>query len=460
MKKILALLLALMMLASLVACSTKQGTPAPTDTQEPAQSENAGTETPEQPAQPETPAEIPTVTMLTFTDWYKSGWEALTAYIDEHAEELGFRLKIDIIAGGGEGEELVRAKFATGDLPDLLQTYGPKWLDHNAGVLDQIVPLQNVDMSEYSQDQLEEGHYIYDGQLYAVPMDSTSLVGIFYNKDVFAAAGIEAAPMTWDEFLDCCEKLKAIGVTPLYYSGADTWTLQCITHFGFNEDVVESGLSYTEFWNEMNTNKRHYSDAINFKNAIIMSKDMVEKGYVNSSFLSDTYDMAQTALAEGTAGMYCNGTWVYDEIAGKYPESADKIGSFILPLYEKNYTCSSMPGSVVMTAACKDQALGEKVLNFLASSEAQQIYATAQPGIYLNQKVTCELPEAYQTLYDEMLKGNSMEVWQNGNVYHYGDYHIHVQDYLAGGMDIDQVISLLDSDTADNAKAANDPNWN
>ena len=98
--------------------------------------------------------------------------------------------------------------------------------------------------------------------------------------------------------------------------------------------------------------------------------------------------MAQTALAEGTAGMYCNGTWVYDEIAGKYPESADKIGSFILPLYEKNYTCSSMPGSVVMTAACKDQALGEKVLNFLASSEAQQIYATAQPGIYLNQKVT------------------------------------------------------------------------
>ena len=295
MKKILALLLALMMLASLVACSTKQGTPAPADTQEPAQSENAGTETPEQPAQPETPAEIPTVTMLTFTDWYKSGWEALTAYIDEHAEELGFRLKIDIIAGGGEGEELVRAKFATGDLPDLLQTYGPKWLDHNAGVLDQIVPLQNVDMSEYSQDQLEEGHYIYDGQLYAVPMDSTSLVGIFYNKDVFAAAGIEAAPTTWDEFLDCCEKLKAIGVTPLYYSGADTWTLQCITHFGFNEDVVESGLSYTEFWNEMNTNKRHYSDAINFKNAIIMSKDMVEKGYVNSSFLSDTYDMAQTA---------------------------------------------------------------------------------------------------------------------------------------------------------------------
>ena len=438
MKKGIALALATMMVTSLAACGNTQDAVTSESTQP------AGTETKTEQAKTDT--EVPTVTMLTFTDWYKSGWEALSDYIDQNADDLGFRLKIDIIAGGGEGEELVRAKFATGDLPDLLQTYGPKWLDHNAGVLDQIVPLENVDMSEYSQDQLEEGHYIYNGQL--------------YNKDVFSEAGIEKAPTTWDEFLDCCEKLKAIGVTPLYYSGADTWTLQCITHFGFNEDVVESGLSYTEFWNEMNTNKRHYSDATNFKDAIIMSKEMVDKGYVNSSFLSDTYDMAQTALAEGTAGMYCNGTWVYDEIASKYPESADKIGSFILPLYKKNYTCSSMPGSVVMTSACKDQELGEKVLNFLASSTAQQIYATAQPGIYLNQKVSCELPEAYQTLYDEMLKGNSMEVWQNGNVYGYGDYHIHVQDYLAGGMDIDQVISLLDSDTADNAKAANDPNWN
>ena len=353
MRKILALLLTLVMFMSLIACGVKQEKNTSQETTVINEGNN------EKTSHSEELAEIPTVTMLTFTDWYKSGWEALSAYIDEHAEELGFRLKIDIIAGGGEGEELVRAKFATGDLPDLLQTYGPKWLDHNAGVLDHIVPLQNVDISEYSQDQLKEGHYIYNDQLYAVPMDSTSLVGIFYNKDVFAAAGINTVPTNWEEFLDCCEKLKAIGVTPLYYSGADTWTLQCITHFGFNEDVEKSGLSYTDFWDEMNTNKRHYSEAINFKNAIIMSKEMIDKGYVNSSFLSDTYDMAQTALAEGTAAMYCNGTWVYDEIAGKYPQAANKIGSFILPLYKKNYTCSSMPGSIVMTTSCKDRILGE-----------------------------------------------------------------------------------------------------
>lgn len=452
MKKLISLLLALVMVLSLCACSNGNAE-QPTE----GKTEVAATNAPEK--EDAKPAEIPTVSVLTFTDWYKTGWEALEAYIDEHAEELGFRLKIDIIAGGGEGEELVRAKFATGDLPDLLQTYGPKWLDLNADVLDQIVPLENVDMSEYDQTQLEEGKYIYKGTHYAVPMDSTSLVGVFYNKAVFEAAGI-TVPTTWDEFLDCCEKLKANGVTPLYYSGADSWTLQCITHFGFNQDVVDSGLSYTDFWNEMNTNQRHYVDATNFKNTIQMSKELIEKGYVNETFLSDTYDMAQTAVAEGTAAMHVNGTWVYDEIVGKYPEAADNIGSFILPLFETNYTPSSMPGSIVMTEACKDKELGEKVLNFLASSTAQQIYASAQPGIYLNKNVTCDLPEAYQSLYEQMLAGNSMECWQNSNAHGYGDYATHVQDYLAGGMDLDTVMELLDSDTASNAKAANDPNWN
>ncbi len=446
MKKILALLLVMVMTVSMAACSADNKSDNTAEISVAADSEKI--------------EEVPTVTLLTFTDWYKTGWEALSAYIDANAEELGFRLDVQMIAGGGEGEELLRAKFATGDLPDLLQSYGAKWLNNVAGVLDQMQVLENVDMSDYDQSMLEQGGFIWDGKLYGVPMDSTSLVGVFYNKSVFTNAGIEAVPTTWEEFLAVCDKLKASGVTPIYYSGADAWTLQCFTHFGFNQDVVESRISYREFWNEMNTNKKSYSEAKNFADAIVKSKEMVDKGYVNDTYLSDTYDMAQTALAEGTAGMYLNGTWVYDEIASKYPEAADQIGSFVLPLYDGvNYTCSSMPGAVGITEACKDTEAGQKALNFLASAEAQQIYATAQPGIYLNKKVKCELSDAYQTLYDAMSNGESMEVWQNGNLYGYGDYHIHLQDYLAGGMAVEEVIQMLDSDTAKNATAAEDPNW-
>ena len=457
MKKIIALLLVVAMVVSMAACSTEK---KPSNDIVKQEGETKGSDSDLGEKSDDTAKEIPTLTMLTFTDWYKSGWEALDAYIDENAERLGFRLDIQMIAGGGEGEELLRAKFATGDLPDLLQSYGAKWLNNVAGVLNQMQVLENVDMSEYDQSMLEQGGYIWDGKLYGIPVDSTSLVGVFYNKTVFANAGIEKAPTTWDEFLAVCDKIKASGVTPLYYAGADTWTLQCFTHFGFNQDVVDSGLSYREFWNEMNTNKRHYSDAKNFADAIKKSKDMIGLGYVNETYLSDTYDMAQTALAEGTAGMHVNGTWIYDEIASKYPEAADQIGSFVLPLNdERNYTCSSMPGAIGMTESCSNTEAGQKALNFLASKEAQQIYASAQPGIYLNKEVQSDLSDAYQTLADAMDNGNSMEVWQNGNLYGYGDYHIHVQDYLVGGMELSEVIELLDSDTAKNANAAEDSNW-
>ena len=73
-------------------------------------------------------------------------------------------------------------------------------------------------------------------------MDTTNLLGCFYNKDVFEEAGITELPTNWDEFTAVCEKIKAIGKTPLYYSGSDSWTLQCFTHFGFNKEVFDSGL--------------------------------------------------------------------------------------------------------------------------------------------------------------------------------------------------------------------------
>ena len=52
--------------------------------------------------------EVPTLTMLTFTEWYKDGWKALENYINENSDELGFKLDIQQIAGGSEGKRSSR----------------------------------------------------------------------------------------------------------------------------------------------------------------------------------------------------------------------------------------------------------------------------------------------------------------------------------------------------------------
>ena len=56
--------------------------------------------------------------------------------------------------------------------------------------------------------------YQVDGKQYGIPFD-IGMVGFWYNKDLFAKAGITAPPATWDELLDRRRKLKAAGITPI-----------------------------------------------------------------------------------------------------------------------------------------------------------------------------------------------------------------------------------------------------
>ena len=67
------------------------------------------------------------------------------------------------------------------------------------------------------------GGLLVRGQEYGVPWDM-GMVGWWYNKDLFAKAGIQAPPKTWTEFLDDVKKLKAAGITPIALGEKDSWT--------------------------------------------------------------------------------------------------------------------------------------------------------------------------------------------------------------------------------------------
>lgn len=463
LKRVMSLFIAAVMTCSLAACAGS-GKEAPQTAKEEAAAGTPAAAPAQDKEEESAGKEVKTLTMLTFTEWYTDGWAALDKYINENADELGFKLDIQKIAGGSQGEEVVKARFATGDLPDIIQSYGAKWIDTQVNALDKMVDMESLPSeSEYDAATMEEGGYRYNGKLYGMPIGTTSLLGVFYNKDVFEAAGVTEVPKDWQGFLDACEKIKAAGKIPLYYSGKDAWTLQCFNHFGFNKEVFDSGLSYTEFWDEMNTNKRHYADCPQFKDAIVKSKEMLDKGYVQETYLSDTYDMAQTALANGDAAMYINPSNVLDEIANKYPDAVDRIGGFALPLYEdsQNYTCLSLPGALGVTSSCKDVEAAKKAIDFISSSKAQQIYADGAAGVYLNKNVTCTLTPGLQDLVDLMQDGKSIALWQGaGNNYGYGDFGAMVQDYYVGSKTVDDLLKTMDDETAKNAIAAGDTNWN
>ena len=64
--------------------------------------------------------------------------------------------------------------------------------------------------------------YQYNGKQYGIPWDM-GMIGFWYNKDLFAQAGITAPPTTWDDYLAAVKKLKDAGITPLAIAGKDKW---------------------------------------------------------------------------------------------------------------------------------------------------------------------------------------------------------------------------------------------
>ena len=188
MKKFFALLLALTMVLSLVACGG---------------SDDAA-EAPAEDAASEEVAEGVTVEVIAAqygtqtADWWK-GFEA-----DFEAANEGIDLVVDVVSWN-DIYTVVNTRIANGQAPDLLNI--DVFADYQAD--DLLLPVE-----EWVSDETYAKFYpafleqsVIDGTVWAVP-DLASARALYYNKDILAAAGVEV-PTTWDELTAACEALKA-----------------------------------------------------------------------------------------------------------------------------------------------------------------------------------------------------------------------------------------------------------
>ncbi|AGH80040.1 glycerol-3-phosphate ABC transporter extracellular solute-binding family 1 protein [Psychromonas sp. CNPT3] len=74
-----------------------------------------------------------------------------------------------------------------------------------------------------------------DGKLLSMPFNSSTPV-LYYNKDMFAKAGIKSAPKTWKEMGDVSRKLLASGAECGFSTTWQSWTQ--IENFGARNDIA------------------------------------------------------------------------------------------------------------------------------------------------------------------------------------------------------------------------------
>jgi multiple sugar transport system substrate-binding protein len=105
--------------------------------------------------------------------------------------------------------EALRA-FATGNAPDIISVDNPDFAMFSSrgaflDITDRVASSDVIDPENYFQGPLNS--VTWDGKLFGVPK-YTDTIALFYNKDLFEAAGIAEPPKTWDELLETARALN------------------------------------------------------------------------------------------------------------------------------------------------------------------------------------------------------------------------------------------------------------
>ena len=291
MKKILAIVLAIMLVASLSAAAFADTLKIAVDT-------NAST-------------------------------DGLQAVIDKAREEIGIDVEIEIRPGGDEGDNMVKAWIAAGELPDLLY--------YNSGSkLGEMAPADIfVDLTAYPQildklnDSFKGAVTVGDG-VYGIPMTSSQAGAVLYNKTIYKELGL-SVPTNWQEFLDNCKACSDAGYYGLIGTFGDSWTSQVL----FLGDYYNVVSGYPTFAEEFTAGTAKYATTPSAVRSFEKYSEVIP--YYNEDYVVATYEDGVEYLAEGKGAHWIILTQALQNIDSLYgKEVVDEIGVFGVPADDGN----------------------------------------------------------------------------------------------------------------------------
>ncbi len=169
----------------------------------------------------------------------------------------------------------------------------------------------------------------YNGdEINALPF-SLAAAGVIYNRDLFEANSV-AVPSTWDEFVAACETFKAAGITPIYGTFKDPWTL----NQGMFDYVAGGSLDVAEFFSRINAKGADISAGAaesfttNFRPALPQMLQLAS--YSQNGASSKNYADGNAAFAKGQAAMYLQGPWALSQLVAANKDI--RVGTFPLPV--------------------------------------------------------------------------------------------------------------------------------
>lgn len=275
-----------------------------------------------------------------------------------------YHVTLSQIARSGDAggyDDKINAAISNGGLPDVYTVDGVTVAQYaDAGA---IIPIDEYftkeELSDFNPSIIQQG--TYNGKLYTLgAMDSS--VGIYYNKDMFEAAGITPAtaknPWTLDELTEAAKKLTTddcYGITMSLDAKDETiiyFFLPLIQSQGSNI-VSDDGLITDGYMNG--------KAAVNVLSWI---KDMADNGYASATPAENSFELGQAAMA-------LTGAWEPANLA-KFPD----VSWGLMPMAKYGSSSKAVSACGSWTFAVSGQCADEKkegaaeLVRFMTSTEA------------------------------------------------------------------------------------------
>jgi ABC-type glycerol-3-phosphate transport system substrate-binding protein len=246
---------------------------------------------------------------------------------------------------------------------------------------------------------LASGATIYNGQHYLVPF-GYHFAGLFYNKQVFADAGITDLPQTWDQFLAVCDQLKAAGVAPIALGSMNRWPAQ----FWF--DYLLLRTAGPEYRAKLMAGQAAYTDP-EVVHVMEMWKELTDKGYFYPDANAYDWTDAGDQVANGEAGMTLMGTWLTGYWDGNGLIPGEDYDMFPFPVIDDTVPVAAVgpvDGWVLADKARHPDTAKELMAFLLTDADSQAIWAKGQGALAPNINVDTAIYSSVMTKALEAVK--------------------------------------------------------
>ncbi len=214
----------------------------------------------------------------------------------------------------------IKAAVAADEMPDIFFTWSCAFLGDfvQAGKVYCLDEAYQGFASELPEVML--GNTTYDGKHYGVPL-TMNIVGMFANMDLLGQVGYTEVPGTYEEFIACCDALKAAGIIPLGCSGKETW---CVTEY--LESVIEKSIGADEL-NDIFLGKATWNNQ-GVAEAVDTFQKLVNDGYFDPEGIALSNDEVKANFMAGKYAFYMNGTWNCADFAASDFGASVKVAEF------------------------------------------------------------------------------------------------------------------------------------